>query len=311
MKRVLTIAIIATCILFFLAPVFAPYDENEQHREDANQPATRIHFRTATGALTGPFVVANSQAFPVRMFARVRHVFGVAEPAHLFVLGTDEFGRDIFSRFLYGGRRSISVGLLATLAAVLIGLAAGALAGFKGGWMDAAVMRCSELFLSLPLVYLLLAIRALMPLHVGELGAVIIVVVVAAVAGWPRPARLVRGVFLTAKERPYVAVARSLGATNAYLITRHLMPQVRGLVWTQAALLLPQFMLVDVTLSFLGLGEGEPNATWGGMLASLRHFSVLESHQGYLIEAVAIGLILFLFQFAADRAKTRARITIS
>jgi ABC-type dipeptide/oligopeptide/nickel transport system permease subunit len=75
--------------------------------------------------------------------------------------------------------------------------------------------------------------------------------------------------------------------------------------------LLPQFMLVDVTLSFLGLGEGEPNATWGGMLASLRHFSVLESHQGYLIEAVAIGLILFLFQFAADRAKTRARITIS
>ncbi len=311
MNRLLTVAIIAACVLFSLAPVFAPYDQNEQHREEANRPPTRVEFRTAAGAPGWPFVTANGRQFPVRLFPRMRHVLGVPEPAHLFLFGTDEYGRDIFSRFLYGGRRSLLAGLLAALVAIVIGFTAGAAAGFKGGWLDSATMRCSELFLSLPLVYLLLAIRALMPLQVGEVGAIALVVAAAAVAGWPRPARLVRGVFLSAKERPYIAVARSLGATDAYLISRHILPQVRRLLWTQAATLLPQFMLVDVTLTFLGLGEGEPNATWGGMLTSLRHFSVLESHPGYWFEASLIGVVLFLFQFAADRhARNVVRTTI-
>jgi peptide/nickel transport system permease protein len=221
---------------------------------------------------------------------------GVSEPGELFLFGTDEFGRDLFSRFLYGGRRALLAGLLAALAAVCLGCVAGAVAGFYGGWPDVALMRCSELCLSLPLVYVLLAIRALMPLHLGEFGGLLVVVIVAVIAGWPRPARLVRGVFLTVKERPYVFVARSLGASNSYLISRHIFPDVQALLWIQVATLLPQFMLVDVTFSFLGLGAGEPNATWGGLLAALRHFSVVESHHGYLIEATCIAIILFFLQ---------------
>lgn len=311
MRRVLTIATVGVSVLLLLAPLFAPYEETEQHREDANQPPTQVHFRTRDGRFSLPFIVVESRSFPLQLFPRARHILGVAEPARFFLFGTDESGRDIFSRFLYGGRRSLCVGFLAALVAISIGFAAGAAAGFRGGWIDAALMRSSELFLSLPLVYLLLAIRALMPLHIGEAGSAILVVAVAAIAGWPRPARLVRGVFLSLRERPYISVAKSLGASTSYLITRHMLPQIRGLLWTQAATLLPHFMLVDVTLSFLGLGEGEPAASWGGALASLRHFSVLESHRGYLLEAAGIGIVLFLLQFCVNqRANSKLPTTL-
>jgi len=264
----------------------------------------------AIGILCGALLLAPVLA-PYEETAQHRDA-ALQPPTHLFLFGSDEYGRDLFSRFLYGGRSALLAGLSAALAAVLMGFAAGALAGFYGGWLDAALMRISEMFLALPWMYLLLAIRALLPLRVGEAGSLAITVSVAALSGWPGPARLVRGIFLAAKQRPYISVARYLGATNAYIITRHILPEVRPLLWTQAATLLPQFMLVNVTLSFLGLGEGEPHATWGGMLASLRHFSVLEAHIGYWVTAASIGLVLFLLQLAVDgRVKLSVRkITI-
>lgn len=225
---------------------------------------------------------------------------GIQEPAYWFVFGSDEYGRDLFSRFLYGGRRAVLVGGSAALGSVLIGFAVGAVAGMSGGLADTILMRCSELFLSLPWIYLLLAIRALLPLRLTTLQSLAMIASVATLAGWPRPARIVRGVFLSVKQRPYVSVARSLGAGDFYLVTRHIFPEVRGLLLTQAASLLPQFMLVDVAFSFLGLGGNEQQASWGEMLGALRHFSVVESHGGFLMVAVGIALVIFLMQLAVE-----------
>lgn len=297
--------VFAIGVLLLIAPLIAPYEEDEQHRLLADHPPTAVHLFSASGHLARPFVIVDSRPYALRFFPRVRHVVGVGEPGALFLFGSDQYGRDLLSRFLYGGRRALIVGVVAAFAAVGIGFIAGALAGFYGGWRDSALMRCSELSMSLPLVYLLLAIRALMPLNLGEFGSLSMVVIVAALAGWPRPARLVRGVFLSAKERPYVFVARSFGATNTYLITRHILPEVRPLLGIQVVTLLPQFMLIDVTFTFLGLGAGEPNASWGGLLASLCHFATIESHKGYILVATAIALILFLLQLAGQEQSRR------
>ena len=140
-----------------------------------------------------------------------------------------------------------------------------------------SVMRCVDIFMALPWLYLLLALRAFLPLHVGPVEAFLMLVAVIGTVGWARPARLIRGVVLSAKERSHILAARSFGAPDLYLLRRHILPETRDVVLTQAALLIPQYILAEVTLSFLGLGVGEPVPSWGSMLTSLQQYHVLVS----------------------------------
>jgi peptide/nickel transport system permease protein len=139
-------------------------------------------------------------------------------------------------------------------------------------------MRIAELFMALPWIYLLFAMRAFLPLTVPPLQAFVLVVVVFAAVGWARPARMVRGLVLSAKERDFVRAARGFGASGGYLLRRHILPETAGVVLTQVAILGPQFVLAEMTLSFLGLGMPEPVPSWGNMLASLQHYNVLVSY---------------------------------
>jgi peptide/nickel transport system permease protein len=138
-------------------------------------------------------------------------------------------------------------------------------------------MRCVELFLALPWLYLLLALRGLLPLRTSPEQAFLLFVVVIGLVGWARPARLIRGVVLSVKQRKHLLAAKSFGASDLYLLRCHILPEIRGLVLTQAALLIPQYVLAEVTLSFLGLGVGEPTPSWGGILAALQQYHVLVS----------------------------------
>jgi peptide/nickel transport system permease protein len=164
----------------------------------------------------------------------------------------------------------------------------GSLAGFFGGWTDDLLMRVAELFLALPWLYLLFAIRAFLPLAVSPVQAFFVVVVLIGTVGWARPARLIRGVVLSAKERDYVRAARGFGASNFYLLRRHILPQTLSVVLTQAAILVPQYVLAEVTLSFLGLGVPEPAPSWGNILSSLQQYSVLSSYWWMFLPSVAI-----------------------
>ena len=215
-------------------------------------------------------------------------------------MGTDGYGRDQFSRFLYGGQISLLAGLLAAALSVSLGILVGSLAGFYGGWIDELLMRGSEIFLALPWLYLLFAVRAALPLHIAEWQVFLLLVAVMGLIGWARPARLIRGVVLSAKERKFVVAARGFGASDTHLLFKHVLPQTYGVVLTQIALLIPQYVLAEVTLSFLGLGVGEPMASWGTLLSSLQQYYILSSYWWMFLPALLL-IPLFLAYYTYCR----------
>jgi peptide/nickel transport system permease protein len=150
-------------------------------------------------------------------------------------------------------------------------------------------MRVAELFLALPWLYLLFGLRAFLPLSVRPLTAFLLVIGVIGIVGWARPARLIRGVVLSAKERDFVRAAKGFGASNGYIFRKHIVPQTYSVLLTQAAILVPQYVLAEVTLSFLGLGVPEPAPSWGNLLAALQQYSVLVSYWWMYLPALAMA----------------------
>lgn len=320
----------------FAAGFLAPYDPVQQNRAHAFAPPTRLRFIDAAGTLhlrpfvydlvqssdvPGTYEEDRSRPYFIRflvpgasyrvagMFVSDRHLFGTDRPASVFLMGTDDYGRDLFSRLLHGGRISLLAGLLGAAVSLLAGVLLGTLAGFYGSWVDDAIMRLSELFLALPWLYLLLAVRMMLPLHIEPGQTFLLLVAVLALVGWARPARLVRGVVLSAKRRDYVVAARSAGASDAHLLFRHVLPQLRGLALTQAALLVPQYTLAEVTLSFFGLGVGEPAPSWGNLLASLQRYHVLASYWWLFVPALALVPVFWLYYVLADLLHQQAAHT--
>jgi peptide/nickel transport system permease protein len=308
------------------AGFLAPYGPTEQNRSLAYAPPTRLRFVDAEGRFhfrpvvhplvrSGPGgAYEEDRRRSYRLLFLVRdppdvagapagrlHLFGVEEPARLFLLGTDGFGRDQLSRLLHGARISLFAGLMATVLSLGVGWLLGTLAGYYGRWLDSVLMRCAELFLALPWLYLLFAVRAVLPLHVSPGQAFLLLVLVIGLVDWARPARLVRGVVLSARERNYVLAARGFGASDLYLIRRHIAPQTFGLLLTQAALLAPQYILAEVTLSFLGLGVSEPVPSWGNMLAALQQYHVLASYWWMWLPGLAL-VPVFLGYYALSEA---------
>jgi peptide/nickel transport system permease protein len=302
------------------AGLFAPYDYAAQHRDLPFAPPTRLHWTDPSGRFHArPFIYAwseesagngvyeedRSRQYSVRFFTRDprtgAHLFGVDPPAQLFLFGTDDFGRDEFSRMLFGGRISLFAGLLGATVALLVGAAAGIVSGYCGKWIDAVAMRLVELFLALPWLYLLLAVRAVLPLRIRTTDAFLLLVAVVGLVGWARPARLIRGIVLSVKERNYVLAARAMGASDFHILRKHVLPQTYGTLLTMAALLIPQFILAEVTLSFLGLGVGEPIPSWGNLLAELQKYSVLTSYWWMYLPAIAL-VVLFLAYYWVSTA---------
>jgi peptide/nickel transport system permease protein len=305
------------------AGLLAPYDPATQHRDFAYAPPSRIRVRDVEGRWHLPFVyrlVGQSNAthrytedvsrrYPLRLLATGAtaeaerdapwRFMGVDPPAHLFLLGTDQYGRDQLSRLLHGARISLVAGLTATALTLLIGLLLGTLAGYVKG-LDGLLMRTADLVTALPWVYLLLAARSVFPLELAPAQALVMVVSVIALVGWAKPARLVRSVVLSVRSRDFVVAARSLGASHAYVLRRHVVPQTFSVLLTQAALLVPQFILAETTLSFLGLGVGEPTPSWGGMLSAAQSYHVLVSSWWMLAPGVALVLVGALYQALAD-----------
>ena len=315
-----------------LAGFLAPDDPITQNRDLAFVPPTRLHVIDVTGRLhLRPFVYRlarssesveeygedRSRPYPVRFFVRGaryrvagivesdRHLFGTDSPTRLFLFGTDDYGRDLFSRLLFGGQISLFAGLLGVGLSLGVGAVIGGLAGYYGGWVDELNMRVAELFLALPWLYLLFAVRMALPLDIAPAQAFLLVLVVIGLVGWARPARLIRGLVLTARARDYVAAARCLGASDPYVLRRHVFPQILGVVLTQAAILAPQFILAEVTLSFFGLGVGEPVPSWGNMLASLQRYHVLASYWWMFIPGMAMIPVFFLYYALADSIHRR------
>ncbi len=313
------------------APFLAPYSPTGQNRRAPWSPPSRIRLVDAGGGLHWrPFVHPRqrladgswgedtSRRLPLRIFVRGepyrlfgtleadRHLFGVDAPDRVFLLGTDGLGRDQLSRLLFGARVSLFAGLAAAALALSLGTALGALAGYFRGWADILVMRLVEVVLSLPALYLLLGVRAFLPLELSATDSFLVIVAIIGLLGWPKPARLVRGVVLSGRERGYVTAARGFGASDLYLLRRHVLPQTVDVVLTQAAILVPAYILAEVTLSFLGLGVSEPAASLGNMLAVLQRPQVLASYDWMLAPAALLVVVILAYYALGEALKAES-----
>ena len=316
-----------------LAGFLAPYHYATQNRDLPYAPPTPVRFIDGEGRFhLRPFVhglqAAGGSSYredpasvhPLRFLVRGEsyrvlgliesdlHLVGVEEPGRLLLFGSDGFGRDQLSRLLYGSQISLFAGLLAALCSLLVGTLLGVVAGYFGGWADRLLMRLVELFLALPWLYLLLAARAFLPLDVSAGQTFFLLVAIIGLVGWARPARLVRGVVLSAKERGYVAAARGFGAGAGHVIRRHILPQTAGVVLTQAAILVPRYILAEVTLSFLGLGIAEPVPSWGNLLAELQSYHVLVSYWWAFLPAVALVGVFLIYHLLARSLQAGGRV---
>jgi peptide/nickel transport system permease protein len=215
-------------------------------------------------------------------------------------LGADSFGRDVASRILYGARVSLGVALVAVFGSLLAGAAVGGLAGYFGGAIDEAVMRLAEFILVLPTVYLVLALRAVMPLVMAPAQIFTLMAGIFTLVGWPWVARGVRGIVAAERQREYVEAARAAGAGHARILFRHLLPATFGHLGVQGTLLVPAFILAEATLSFVGLGFPDPVPTWGTMLQDATNVSTLAQFPWTLAPAVAVFVVVLAVNLIVD-----------
>lgn len=289
------------------APVVAPYDPARGYREFISAPPMRPRL-FHQGVPHAPFV------YPIRLVDRLTGSYqeNVHETRALpwfgtpvagepvFLLGADTFGRDVFSRLVHGGRISVGLALLSTAGAIVLGGWLGTWAGYRGGFLDDLTMRLADFILVLPSMYVLLVLRAMMPLTVPSDAMFALMAIIFVLVGWPLVARGVRAIVLVESRREYVLAAASLGATTARVLTRHLLPACTGYLLVQATLLLPAFILAEATLSYAGFGFADDVATWGTMLKEASDVTTFTRAPWMLAPAAAIFAIVLSANIAVQ-----------
>lgn len=306
-QRVGLLLLLGALIAAAGAPWLAPNDPNQRFNDLMYAPPTRVHLVNANGADGSPhiypwrlvsrlerrFEADRSRTVSLRWFSAGRLV--TADPeggAPLLMLGADGYGRDIFSRLLYGSRTTLTLAVIATLGATLFGALVGGVSGQSAGWIDAALSRISEFVLVLPAIYVALALRAVMPLVLSPSTVFVLLTAIFTLLGWPVVARGVRAIVLAERERDYAVAARAAGAGDVRLLTRHLLPAAAGYIVTQATLLFPAFILAEATMSFVGLGFPDTSATWGTMLQDAANVATLGDAPWALAPAAAIFAVV-------------------
>ncbi|WP_293914538.1 ABC transporter permease [Deinococcus sp.] len=318
-----------------LAGFLGPYGITEYSTSDRISwaPPTHIHIRDAQGQLRSPFIygvkrVVNNETFrdeyvenkdvvcPInfltsRETASYRFLgfipstfklFGVGEGCKIYLWGSDNLGRDQFSRIMYGSQISLTIGILATVISVVLGLVFGGIAGYFGGLPDSLIMRFVEVLSAIPGLFLLITLRALFPINANPLLVFYIVVILLGVIGWGGLARVVRGQLLSARELDYVQAAQALGASDTRVVARHMLPNTATFIIISLSIAIPGYILEESGLSFIGIGIVEPYASWGSLLKLAQDggFESLTGRPWVLIPGIFIFLAVLGWQFVGD-----------
>lgn len=313
-------------ITVMAAGFVAPYDPYGGQLDGALLPPTKIYWRSRAGEFIGPHVypttqgpvnletgdraliVDRSKPSPLGLFVKGDsyklfgvlpadiHLLGARGEGKLNILGTDSQARDQFSRIVYGGQISLSIGLVGIAISFPLGMLIGGISGYFGGWTDAVLMRLVEVLMTIPGIYLLVALAAVLPVGLTSTQRFLMIVAIISFISWAGLARVIRGQVLSIKEREFVQAARVMGANPLYIIVRHVLPQTATYGIISATLAIPSFIVAESVLSLIGLGIQQPDPSWGNLLSSATNASILVL-QPWLIWPPAVLIILTVLAF--------------
>ncbi len=326
------IALIVLGVIYFalfFADFIAPYTKDFSDRTMAYVPPSKIFTIDENGKFSKPYTynykrefdaqdlkivytLDRSQKHYVKFFAKgqpykflglipmKRHLVTTDNDGRLFLLGTDINGRDVFSRLLFGGRISMTIGFLALFVLFPIGLLYGGIAGYFGGKTDMIMMRFAEAVMSIPSFYLLIILASVLPSGMTSVQRFMLIVVILALIGWAGFARVVRGMVLSIKNQEYVQAAKSIGASRLRIIIKHILPQTTSFVIVAMTLSVPSYILSESGLSFLGLGIQQPDASWGNMLKEAQEYTNIIYRPWLLTPGFLIFVAVLAFNLIGD-----------
>lgn len=316
-------------ITLFLADFIAPYTKDFSDRTMAYVPPSKVFTIDENGNLSKPYTYNYVRTFnqdtleieynfdrtkkhyvkflskggPYKFLGLIpmkRHLFTTDAGGRIFLLGTDINGRDVFSRLLFGGRISMTIGFLALFVLFPIGLLYGGISGYFGGKVDAVMMRFAEAVMSIPSFYLLIILASILPSGMTSTQRFLLIVIILALIGWAGFARVVRGMVLSIKNQEYVQAAQSIGASKMRIITKHILPQTTSFVIVAMTLSIPSYILSESGLSFLGLGIQQPDASWGNMLKEAQEFTNIIYRPWLLAPGFLIFVSVLAFNLIGD-----------
>jgi peptide/nickel transport system permease protein len=320
--------LIAACLLILLygaalfAPFLSPSIPSAQNLQRTYHPPTALIWRNGRLCVqryklvdpsTASYQPIPNEAIPLQWFSKGvpykflglipadRHLFTIPNSDPIYLLGSDATGRDVFTRLLYGAGISLSIGLIGVALTSFLGLTIGGLAGYLGGWPDTLAMRLTEFLMAVPGLYLLLALRAALSSRFPSDATFLLIVVILSALGWAGTARVVRGLVLSLRERPFILAANILGQRPWTILFRHLLPNTFSYLIVAATLSVPGYILGEAALSFLGLGIQEPASSWGLMLGQAQDIKIFMLNFWWLLTpGLAIILTVIAFNLLGD-----------
>ncbi len=335
------LAIIAAPILavLYLSALFAgflaPTVPDARFTDYKDAPPTVIRFYEPETGLQAPFVydivretdpqtfrrtfvIDREAKFPIQFFVHREphkilgliktdlHLIGVEEGAPLFLLGTDKLGRDLFTRILYGSRLSLSIGLVGVALTFTLGLLLGGLSGYLGGLTDTMIQRTIDLIVCIPTIPLWMALAAALPRNLPVVQTYIGIVVIMSIINWVGLARVVRGKLLSLREEAFCEAARLAGASDMRIILRHLIPSFASYIVVSLTLSIPNTILGETALSFLGLGLQPPAVSWGVLLQDAQNLETIAHHPWLLAPTAWVIVTVLMFNFLGDGLRDAA-----
>ena len=316
-------------IIILLADFIAPYGKYHSDRNLSYAPPSNIYTINEKGKLSLPYTYNyireydsdlmqtiykedKTQKHFIKFFVKGDeykilelipckiHLFGTSDNGNVNLLGTDINGRDVFSRLLFGGRISMTIGFLSLFIVFPIGLLYGGISGYFGGIIDTIMMRFAEAIMAIPSFYLLIILAAILPSGMTSIQRFCLIIVILALIGWAGFARVIRGMVLSIKNEDFVSAEKTIGASDLRIILKHILPQTTSYAIIAITLSIPSYILAESGLSFLGLGIQQPDASWGNMLKEAQEFTNILYRPWLLTPGVLIFLAVLSFNILGD-----------
>ncbi len=329
------VVLVISYLFVVLAEFMSPYDPTHYDTRYKSAPPQRIHFFDEEGYFhLRPFVYKitskldrttlyrtwkedKAQKYPLyflvagdayklwRLFPSNIHLLGV-KGGMMFLFGTDRMGRDMLSRIIYGGRISLSIGLVGVALSLVLGVLFGGISGYFGGRTDTVIQRVIESIRSVPTLPLWMGLSAALPPYWSVVKVYFGIVIILSLMGWTGLARVVRGKFMSVKEEDFVMAASLNGASEARIIFKHLLPSFYSHIIASLTLSIPWMILGETALSFIGVGLQPPAISWGVLLQEAQHVRTLAHASWLLIPAIFVIVVILAFNFLGDGLRDAA-----